>query len=73
MPDISRYLKKAKQMDAENGVVYTATPPTSANRSTYTPYQSGPISISRASPQYGQTNCGPICNDKKRFPHSLHS
>lgn len=42
MPDISRYLKKAKQMDAENGVVYTATPPTSANRSTYTPSQSGP-------------------------------
>ena len=42
MPDISSYLKKAKQMDAENGVVYTATPPTSANRSTYTPSQSGP-------------------------------
>lgn len=42
MPDISRYLKKAKQMDAENGVVYTATPHTSSNRSTYTPSQSGP-------------------------------
>ena len=34
---------------------------------------SGPISISGASPQYGQTSDGEIRKSKNLLPHSLHS